>query len=133
MKFDGHVKQLVEDFMMAFYITKDISHIYRHIDLFSSLATELMNFLIECCIRIRAYSLRSSLGKTASLNMYLINNKDWTTTLGPVVLRGEKSEIEECKITIKRLVTFIDYVFVRRDITTNNFAQGKLTVTIYNL
>ena len=133
MKFDERVKKLVKDIVMAFYIVQDISHIHRQIESLSRLATEIVDFIIECCIRIRAYSLRSSLGKIASLNMYLINNKDWTTTLGPVVLRGEKSEIEECKITIKRLVTFIDYVFVRRDITTNNFAQGKLTVTIYNL
>ena len=73
MKFDERVKRLVDDIVMAFYIAKDISNIHRQIDSLSHLATELIDFLIECCIRIRAYSLRSFIGKIPSLSVYSIN------------------------------------------------------------
>ena len=73
MKFDERVKKLVYDVVMAFYIVKDISHIHRQIESFSRLATEIVDFIIKCCIRIRAYSLRSFIGKISSLSIYLFN------------------------------------------------------------
>ncbi|PAV17745.1 WD40 domain containing protein [Pyrrhoderma noxium] len=100
MKFDERVKRLVDDIVMAFYIAKDISNIHRQIDSLSHLATELIDFLIECCIRIRAYSLRSFIGRV----------------LNP----GEKSEIEECEETIKKLKVDIDSAFSRQDVAINS-------------
>ena len=73
MKFDERVKKLVNDIVMAFYIVQDISHIRRQIESLSRLATEIVDFIIECCIRIRAYSLRSFIGKISNLSIYLIN------------------------------------------------------------
>ena len=73
MKFDERVKKLVDDVVMAFYIIKDISHIRRQIESLSHLATEIVDFIIECCIRIRAYSLRSFIGKISILSIYLFN------------------------------------------------------------
>ena len=73
MKFDERVKKLVNDVVMAFYIAKDIPHIHRQIESLSHLATELVDFLIKCCIRIRAYSLRSFIGKKTSSGIHLIN------------------------------------------------------------
>ena len=66
ISFDERVKKLVDDVMMAFYIVQDISHIRRQIESLSRLATDIVDFIIECCIRIRAYSLRSFIGKKAS-------------------------------------------------------------------
>ena len=57
MKFDERVKKLVNDIVMAFYIAQDISHIHRQVESLSRLATDIVDFIIECCIRIRAYSL----------------------------------------------------------------------------
>ena len=76
MKFDERVKRLVNDVVMAFYIAKDIPHIHRQIESLSHLATELVDFLIECCIRIRAYSLRSFIGKISSLSFHLFNEQN---------------------------------------------------------
>ena len=73
MKFDERVKKLVNDIVIAFYIVQDISHIRRQIESLSRLATEIVDFIIECCIRIRAYSLRSFIGKISSLSIYLFN------------------------------------------------------------
>ena len=73
MKFDERVKKLVDDVMMAFYIVQDISHIRRQIESLSRLATEIVDFIIRCCIRIRAYSLRSFIGNISNLDIYLIN------------------------------------------------------------
>ena len=73
ISFDERVKRLVDDIVMAFYIAKDISNIHRQIDSLSHLATELIDFIIECCIRIRAYSLRSFIGKISILSIYLFN------------------------------------------------------------
>ena len=73
MKFDERVKKLVDDVVMAFYIVKDISHIHRQIESLSHLDTKLIDFIIECCIRIREYSLRSFIGKISSLNIYFFN------------------------------------------------------------
>ena len=73
MKFDERVKELVNDIVMAFYIVQDISHIRRQIESLSRLATEIVDFIIECCIRIRAYSLRSFIGKISILSIYLFN------------------------------------------------------------
>ena len=73
MKFDERVKKLVKDIVLAFYIVQDISHIHRQIESLSRLATEIVDFIIECCIRIRAYSLRSFIGKISSLSIYLLN------------------------------------------------------------
>ena len=73
MKFDERVKKLVKDIVMAFYIVQDISHIRRQIESLSRLATEIVDFIIECCIRIREYSLRSFIGKLSSLSVYSIN------------------------------------------------------------
>ena len=73
MKFDERVKKLVDDVMMAFYIVQDISHIRRQIESLSRLATEIVDFIIRCCIRIRAYSLRSFIGNISNLSIYLIN------------------------------------------------------------
>ena len=72
MKFDERVKKLVDDVVMAFYIVKDISHIHRQIESLSHLDTKLIDFIIECCIRIREYSLRSFIGKISSLSTCLI-------------------------------------------------------------
>ena len=63
MKYDERVKKLVKDIVMAFYIVQDISHIRRQNESLSRLATEIVDFIIECCIRIREYSLRSFIGK----------------------------------------------------------------------
>ena len=57
MKFDERVKKLVNDIVIAFYIVQDISHIRRQIESLSRLATDIVDFIIECCIRIRGYSL----------------------------------------------------------------------------
>ena len=73
MKFDERVKKLVNDIVMAFYIVQDISHIRRQIESLSRLATEIVDFIIECCIRIREYSLQSFIGKISSLSIYLFN------------------------------------------------------------
>ena len=73
MKFDERVKKLVNDIVMAFYIVQDISHIRRQIESLSRLATEIVDFIIRCCIRIRAYSLRSFIGNISILSIYLIN------------------------------------------------------------
>ena len=73
ISFDERVKKLVDDVMMAFYIVQDISHIRRQIESLSRLATEIVDFIIECCIRIRAYSLRSFIGKISNLSIYLFN------------------------------------------------------------
>ena len=73
ISFDERVKKLVDDVMMAFYIVQDISHIRRQIESLSRLATEIVDFIIKCCIRIRAYSLRSFIGKISSLSIYLFN------------------------------------------------------------
>ena len=73
MKFDERVKKLVDDVMKAFYIVQDISHIRRQIESLSRLATEIVDFIIRCCIRIRAYSLRSFIGKISILSIYLFN------------------------------------------------------------
>ena len=73
ISFDERVKKLVDDVMIAFYIVQDISHIRRQIESLSRLATEIVDFIIECCIRIRAYSLRSFIGKISSLSIYLFN------------------------------------------------------------
>ena len=73
MKFDERVKKLVNDIVMAFYIVQDISHIHRQIESLSRLAIEIVDFIIECCIRIRAYSLRSFIGKISILSIYLFN------------------------------------------------------------
>ena len=73
MKFDERVKKLVNDIVIAFYIVQDISHIRRRIESLSRLATEIVDFIIECCIRIRAYSLRPFIGKISSLSIYLFN------------------------------------------------------------
>ena len=73
MKFDERVKKLVNDIVMAFYIVQDVSHIRRQIESLSRLATEIADFIIECCIRIRAYSLRSFIGKISILSIYLFN------------------------------------------------------------
>ena len=73
MKFDERVKKLVKDIVMAFYIVQDISHIHRQIESLSRLATEIVDFIIECCIRIRAYSLRSFIGEISNLGIYLMN------------------------------------------------------------
>ena len=73
MKFDERVKELVNDIVMAFYIVQDISHIRRQIESLSRLATEIVDFIIRCCIRIRAYSLRSFIGKISILSIYLFN------------------------------------------------------------
>ena len=73
ISFDERVKKLVDDVMMAFYIVQDISHIRRQIESLSRLATEIVDFIIECCIRIRAYSLRSFIGKISILSIYLFN------------------------------------------------------------
>ena len=72
MKFDERVKKLVKDIVMAFYIAKDISRIRRQIESLSYLVTEIIDFIIECCIRIREYSLRSFIGKISSLSTCLI-------------------------------------------------------------
>ena len=71
MKFDERVKKLVNDIVIAFYIVQDISHIRRQIESLSRLATEIVDFIIECCIRIRTYSLRSFIGKISSLSFHL--------------------------------------------------------------
>ena len=76
MKFDERVKKLVNDIVMAFYIVQDISHIRRQIESLSRLATEIVDFIIECCIRIRAYSLRSFIGKISSLSFHLFNEQN---------------------------------------------------------
>ena len=73
ISFDERVKKLVDDVMIAFYIVQDISHIRRQIESLSRLATEIVDFIIECCIRIRAYSLRSFIGKISILSIYLFN------------------------------------------------------------
>ena len=73
MKFDERVKKLVKDIVMAFYIVQDISHIRRQNESLSRLATEIIDFIIQCCIRIRAYSLRSFIGKISILSIYLFN------------------------------------------------------------
>ena len=73
MKFDERVKKLVKDIVIAFYIVQDISHIHRQIESLSHLETELIDFIIECCIRIREYSLQSFIGKISSLIIYLID------------------------------------------------------------
>ena len=73
ISFDERVKKLVNDIVMAFYIVQDISHIRRQIESLSRLATEIVDFIIKCCIRIRAYSLRSFIGKISSLSIYLFN------------------------------------------------------------
>ena len=73
ISFDERVKKLVDDVMIAFYIVQDISHIRRQIESLSRLATEIVDFIIECCIRIRAYSLRSFIGEILNLSIYLIN------------------------------------------------------------
>ena len=73
MKFDERVKKLVDDVVMAFYIVKDISHIHRQIESLSHPDTKLIDFIIECCIRIRAYSLRSFIGEISNLGIYLMN------------------------------------------------------------
>ena len=73
ISFDERVKKLVKDIVIAFYIVQDISHIHRQIESFSRLATEIVDFIIECCIRIRAYSLRSFIGKISILSIYLFN------------------------------------------------------------
>ena len=73
MKFDERVKELVNDIVMAFYIVQDISHIRRQIESLSRLATEIVDFIIECCIRIREYSLQSFIGKISILSIYLFN------------------------------------------------------------
>ena len=73
MKFDERVKKLVNDIVLAFYIVQDISHIRRQIESLSRLATEIVDFIIQCCIRIRAYSLRSFIGKISILSIYLFN------------------------------------------------------------
>ena len=73
MKFDERVKKLVNDIVIAFYIVQDISHIRRQIESLSRLATEIVDFIIQCCIRIREYSLQSFIGKISSLSIYLFN------------------------------------------------------------
>ena len=73
ISFDERVKKLVNDIVMAFYIVQDISHIRRQIESLSRLATEIVDFIIECCIRIREYSLQSFIGKISSLSIYLFN------------------------------------------------------------
>ena len=73
MKFDERVKKLVNDIVIAFYIVQDISHIRRQIESLSHLATEIVDFIIECCIGIRTCSLRSFIGKISSLSIYLFN------------------------------------------------------------
>ena len=73
ISFDERVKKLVDDVMIAFYIVQDISHIRRQIESLSRLATEIVDFIIKCCIRIRAYSLRSFIGKISILSIYLFN------------------------------------------------------------
>ena len=73
ISFDERVKKLVDDVVMAFYIVQDISHIRRQIESLSRLATEIVDFIIKCCIRIRAYSLRSFIGKISILSIYLFN------------------------------------------------------------
>ena len=73
MKFDERVKELVKDIVIAFYIVQDISHIRRQSESLSRLATEIVDFIIRCCIRIRAYSLRSFIGNISNLDIYLIN------------------------------------------------------------
>ena len=73
ISFDERVKKLVDDVMMAFYIVQDISHIRRQNESLSRLATEIIDFIIQCCIRIRAYSLRSFIGKISNLSIYLFN------------------------------------------------------------
>ena len=73
ISFDERVKKLVNDVVLAFYIAKDISHIHRQIESLSRLATEIVDFIIECCIRIREYSLQSFIGKISSLSIYLFN------------------------------------------------------------
>ena len=73
MKFDERVKKLVKDIVLAFYIVQDISHIRRQNESLSRLATEIIDFIIQCCIRIRAYSLRSFIGKISILSIYLFN------------------------------------------------------------
>ena len=76
MKFDERVKKLVKDIVMAFYIVQDISHIRRQIESLSRLATEIVDFVIQCCIRIREYSLQSFIGKILNLSIYLMNKTE---------------------------------------------------------
>ena len=73
ISFDERVKKIVNDIVMAFYIAQDISHIHRQVESLSRLATDIVDFIIECCIRIRAYSLRSFIGKISSLSFHLFN------------------------------------------------------------
>ena len=73
MKFDERVKELVKDIVIAFYIMQDISRIHRQIESLPRLATEFVDVIIECCIRIREYSLQSFIGKISSLSIYLFN------------------------------------------------------------
>ena len=73
ISFDERVKKLVKDIVSAFYIVQDISHIRRQNESLSRLATEIIDFIIQCCIRIRAYSLRSFIGKISNLSIYLFN------------------------------------------------------------
>ena len=73
ISFDERVKKLVKDIVSAFYIVQDISHIRRQNESLSRLATEIIDFIIQCCIRIRAYSLRSFIGNISNLSIYLIN------------------------------------------------------------
>ncbi|PAV17956.1 nucleotide-binding-oligomerization-domain like receptor [Pyrrhoderma noxium] len=100
MKFDERVKKLVNDIVIAFYIVQDISHIRRQIESLSRLATEIVDFIIQCCIRIREYSLRSFIGR--------------------VLKPGDRSEIEDCEETLNNLKENIDSAFNRQDVTINS-------------
>ena len=73
MKFDERVKRLVDNIVMVFYNAKNKLHIQPRIGSILHLANEIVDFIIECCIRIRAYSLRSFIGKISSLSIYLFN------------------------------------------------------------
>ena len=73
MKFDERAKKLVNDIVIAFYIVQDISHIRRQSESLSRLAIEIVDFIIQCCIRIREYSLQSFIGKISILSIYLFN------------------------------------------------------------
>ena len=76
ISFDERVKKLVNDIVIAFYIVQDISHIRRQIESLSRLATEIVDFIIQCCIRIREYSLQSFIGKISILSIYLFNEQN---------------------------------------------------------
>ena len=73
ISFDERVKELVNDIVLAFYIVQDISRIHRQIESLPRLATEFVDVIIQCCIRIREYSLQSFIGKISNLSIYLFN------------------------------------------------------------